>query len=80
MAIHLGWPNLGRVYVCHCRTVNDRAIRAAVDTGARTVEDVGRLCGAGTECHSCHPEIQRLLSERAARVAEGTPWRERAAV
>lgn len=66
--------------MCHCRTVNDRAVCAAVDAGARSVEEVGAYCEAGTDCHSCHPEIQRLLSERAARVAEGSAWRERAAV
>ena len=68
------------MYVCHCRAVNDRTVRAAIDAGARTVEDVGRMCDAGTQCRACHPEIERLLSERAARVAEGSSWRERASV
>jgi bacterioferritin-associated ferredoxin len=68
------------VYVCHCRAVNDRAIAAAVDRGARCVEDVERMCGAGTQCGSCHPEIERLLSERAARLSQAPAWRERAAV
>jgi bacterioferritin-associated ferredoxin len=56
--------------------VTDRAIRAAVEAGARTVEDVGRTCEAGTTCGSCHPEIQRLLAERHANAA----WWESAAV
>ena len=55
------------MYVCHCRAVTDRAIRAAVEAGARTVEEVGRLCDAGTQCGACHPEIARLLLERATR-------------
>ena len=66
------------MYVCHCRAVTDRTIRAAADAGARTVTDVGRMTDAGTCCHSCHPEIERLLSERAERLGEA--WRQRAAV
>ena len=55
--------------VCHCRAVNDRAIGRAIDHGADSVEEIGARCGAGTVCGGCHPELQRLLSERAARHA-----------
>lgn len=55
--------------VCHCRAVNERAVARAVDAGAESVEDIGRTCGAGTCCTGCHPELERLLSERAHRLA-----------
>lgn len=48
--------------VCHCEVVNDRRIRAAVDDGAVTVDDVGRHCLAGTNCGSCQDTIATLLT------------------
>lgn len=51
--------------VCHCRVVTDRAVTRAIEHGAETVDEIGRQCGAGTCCTGCHPELERLLSERA---------------
>ena len=47
--------------VCHCRRVNDRAIAATVEAGARSVPDVAARCGAGTRCGGCWPTISELL-------------------
>ena len=55
--------------VCHCRAVSDRTIKRAIDDGADTLDEIGELCGAGTCCAGCHPELERLLSERARRLA-----------
>jgi bacterioferritin-associated ferredoxin len=62
------------MYVCHCRAVSDRVVRAAVEAGDRTIEELGRTCGAGTDCGGCHELLAELL-EPAARelVAAGTP-------
>ena len=49
------------MYVCHCRAVSDRAIKAAVDAGDRTVEDLATSCGAGTDCGGCHEALAELL-------------------
>jgi bacterioferritin-associated ferredoxin len=57
------------VYVCHCRVVTDREVERAIADGARTIEEIGARCGAGTDCASCHPELERLLSERHLRLA-----------
>jgi bacterioferritin-associated ferredoxin len=57
------------VLICHCRAVNERAVNRAIDRGADTIDKVGRACGAGAHCGGCHPEIERLLSERASRLA-----------
>lgn len=51
--------------VCHCRRINDRTIREAIDAGARTTEDVGDSCGAGTGCGGCKPAVSALLATHA---------------
>ena len=62
------------VLVCHCHRVNDRTIRAAAQSGARSCEDVGAACGAGTGCGGCRPAIEGLiLSERAAQGGGSLP-------
>jgi bacterioferritin-associated ferredoxin len=38
------------MYVCHCRGVTDRTINAAIASGAGTVEQIARRCGAGADC------------------------------
>jgi bacterioferritin-associated ferredoxin len=60
--------------VCHCNRICDRTIRENIRIGARTVEDIGRACGAGTGCGGCRATIRELLSNcpierRAAREA-----------
>jgi bacterioferritin-associated ferredoxin len=50
------------VIVCHCEVVSDRVIRREVECGARTVDEVGACCGAGTRCGSCRPTISVLLA------------------
>jgi bacterioferritin-associated ferredoxin len=48
--------------VCHCRKVCDRTIRECIDRGARSVEDVGQACQAGTACGGCLPTIGALVA------------------
>jgi bacterioferritin-associated ferredoxin len=50
------------MFVCICAAVPDNEIRSCVADGARTVEEVGDACGAGTGCGSCHDRIDALLS------------------
>jgi len=51
------------MWVCHCRAVTDTHVREAIDAGAADETDIGRLCGAGTGCGSCHSELRRLCEE-----------------
>lgn len=51
------------MYVCLCRGVSDRKIRAAIEAGAHDVAEIGRRTAAGTVCHDCHPAIEELLRE-----------------
>ena len=55
--------------VCTCLGVGARALEAAVAGGCRSVAEVGRATGAGTNCGSCRPEIRRLLEGRTAPAA-----------
>jgi bacterioferritin-associated ferredoxin len=50
------------VYVCLCRVVTRKTIEAAIANGARTVEEVGERCAAGTDCGKCQRNIVRLLT------------------
>jgi bacterioferritin-associated ferredoxin len=49
------------VYVCLCKAVSDRDVKAAISGGARTVDDVGAACGAGTGCGACRPLVHEML-------------------
>ncbi len=48
--------------VCHCNAVNDRAIRAEIESGALDVSQVAERCGAGADCGGCQPLVERLLA------------------
>lgn len=50
------------MYVCICEAVTDTQVRSCIAAGARTVEDVGEACGAGTGCGSCHDHIDVFLT------------------
>ena len=47
--------------VCACLRVGAKAIDAAAQAGATSVEAIGEATGAGTNCGSCRPEIARRL-------------------
>ncbi len=50
------------MYVCICYAVPDSEVRACIARGARTVEEVGEACDAGTGCGSCHDHIDVFLA------------------
>ncbi|HSN30332.1 MAG TPA: (2Fe-2S)-binding protein [Kofleriaceae bacterium] len=56
--------------VCFCHPTSDRDVDAIIDDGARTVEDIGRRCGAGTGCGSC---LEDLRDRLAAKGCGGCP-------
>jgi len=59
--------------VCACFGVGRAAIEKLIVTGAAaTVESVGTLLKAGTNCGSCQPEIRRLISSNGGRTLEAT--------
>ena len=63
----LGYPRGVRVLLCQCNTVFEHEVIACVRRGARTVEEVGDACEAGTGCGSCRGAIKTILEEEAQR-------------
>ena len=51
------------MFVCSCRAVTDRTVRAAIASGAQSIEDVAARCGAGGRCGGCWPALAELLDE-----------------
>ena len=47
--------------VCHCHRICDRTIRESIREGARSIDEVGDACRAGTACGGCRPAIAGLL-------------------
>ncbi len=64
--------------VCLCRVVTDRTVRESIRGGARTVEEVGASCRAGTSCGACRPMIASMIHEETcAGECERCPERQR---
>ena len=51
------------MYVCICRRVTDKTIRQCAREGACTVDEVGNMCRAGTDCGNCQDMIEDLIQE-----------------
>lgn len=62
-------PDRGPV-VCVCHGIGARQIAAAVNDGAASVAEIGRICGAGTNCGSCRPALARMLRVCATNFTE----------
>lgn len=60
------------MWVCHCRAVTDSNVRQAIEAGAADETEIGRLCGAGTKCGSCHDALRRLCDESRELVTRET--------
>lgn len=52
--------------VCHCHVVNDAPSRRP-STAARTLGQVCRSTGAGSDCGSCVFSVRRLVCEHVSR-------------
>lgn len=47
--------------VCMCHPATERDIESCIRDGARSVEDIGEMCGAGTGCGACRDELRETL-------------------
>jgi bacterioferritin-associated ferredoxin len=56
------------MYACLCAAVPESEVRECIQDGARTVEELGDECAAGTGCGSCHERLAAMLA--ASQVAE----------
>lgn len=51
------------MYVCICAGASESEVRSAIAAGARTVDDIGDRCAAGTGCGSCLDRLDAMLEE-----------------
>ena len=57
-----GLPDTGSM-VCACFGVGENTIKEAISSGsAKTIEEIGTLLKAGTNCGSCIPELKKIIS------------------
>jgi bacterioferritin-associated ferredoxin len=49
--------------VCLCQGVSDKTVRASIEEGAHTRQQVTAACGAGDGCGTCHRTIKTLIVE-----------------
>lgn len=54
------------MYVCLCRGVTDRDIRAEVEKGATRMRDLRRELGVASECGRCAGCARSVLKEAVA--------------
>lgn len=55
------------MYVCLCKAVSERKVLATIRAGARSVSDVGRRCGAGTDCGACRARVCDMIDDEEER-------------
>jgi bacterioferritin-associated ferredoxin len=55
---------VARVWICLCEAVTSGSILDAVESGARTVREVGQANGAGTVCGKCTRNILLLIQQQ----------------
>jgi bacterioferritin-associated ferredoxin len=62
--------------VCLCLAVSERAVHAAIESGATTLDAVRATCGAGAGCGGCLPTVAEMLRRpgAVARVAGASPY------
>ena len=58
--------NVSSVLVCLCHPASDRDIERVIDDGARSVDEIGQRCGAGTGCGACVDELRERLATKGA--------------
>ena len=63
--------------LCVCHSVTDREIDAAIRDGARSLADVSRVSGAGSDCGCCRSVIEQRIDRVCGRNCADCPRRER---
>jgi bacterioferritin-associated ferredoxin len=63
------------VILCICQSVTDREVDAAIEDGARSLADVSRACGAGTDCGCCRGAIEQRVQRACSGSCSDCPRR-----
>ncbi len=59
--------------VCLCEGIRESDIKEAVKSGATELRELGRHCGAGSGCGSCHAELSMLIQSYSKKAAHSEP-------
>lgn len=51
------------MYACVCFCITEEEIHEEISAGARTEEELGERCGAGTSCGTCVERLGCLIEE-----------------
>lgn len=54
------------MYVCLCKGITDRQIKAAIDDGACSMGKLRKNLGVATQCGKCATSARELLAESKA--------------
>jgi bacterioferritin-associated ferredoxin len=49
--------------LCLCQGVSEGTVRAAIGSGAETLDDIASTCTAGGDCGACHEMLLDLLAD-----------------
>lgn len=60
------------MYICLCKGITDQALEAAVDSGARSFQEVRERLGVSTQCGKCATLANHIVSSYLAEV-ENSP-------
>lgn len=52
------------MYICNCNGINESAVKAAIERGAKSAAEVYLANGCKMQCGKCKCEIDALLSKR----------------
>jgi assimilatory nitrate reductase catalytic subunit len=65
-------PNPGK-QICACFKVSEQRIIQSIEEGARSVVELGQQLQCGTNCGSCIPELNNLLSQTESSIEQIVP-------
>ena len=51
------------MFVCVCKAVTDKEVRACIEGGAHSREAVTSQCEAGGDCGACHQMIEEMVED-----------------
>lgn len=58
------------MYICLCKAVTDRQIKAAIDQGACSLGKLRKTLGVASQCGKCSVSARELLQECQSQTAE----------
>ena len=54
------------MYVCLCKGITDRQIKAAIDNGASSIGQLRKALGVASQCGKCSVTTREILQESLA--------------